>query len=277
MMSATEFEISPVTPTIGAVVHGVDLSQPLEEGTRQVLQDAWMEHLVLFFRDQSLDPALLQTLGRRFGPLHVHPQGDMADFEGILKIYTDRNSKTYAGRKWHADVTCDLEPPLASILHMHEVPAAGGDTLFANMYAAYDALSQPMRSFLDGLSARHGSEHNFAGYYGTTSEETRDGDFPATIHPVIAAHPVTGRKALYVNEIFTTHIVDLEPSESRALLEFLYQHINQPRFQCRFQWEFGSVAMWDNRSTQHLAMFDYWPETRAGHRVTIKGERPKAG
>ncbi|MBN33402.1 MAG: taurine dioxygenase [Rhodospirillaceae bacterium] len=275
-MPATTLQIEPVTPSLGAMVHGVDLGKSLDDNTFNALHDAWMEHLVLFFRDQTLDPTSLQNLGRRFGTLHVHPQGDMKGFEGILKIYADKNSKTYAGRKWHADVTCDAEPPFGSILHMHQVPSAGGDTLFANMYEAYDALSAPMRAFLEGLRAVHASEHNFAGYYGTTAEETRDGDYPVTHHPVVTAHPVTGRKALYVNEIFTTGIVGLEPEESRAVLDFLYRHIGQPRFQCRFRWEPNSVAMWDNRSTQHLAMFDYWPETRAGHRVTIKGERPTA-
>jgi len=268
--------IVPVTPTIGAEVSGIDLSEPLDDATFAALHEAWMEHLVLFFRDQQLDPPSLQALGRRLGPLHIHPQGDLEGFEGILRIYADRNSKTYAGRRWHADVTCDVEPPTASVLHMGTVPEAGGDTLFVNTVAAYEALSEPMRRFLDGLEAMHGSEHNYAGYYGTRLDETRDNDYPATVHPVVAAHPVTGRKALYVNEIFTTHIVGLEPEESRALLDFLYRHIDQPRFQCRFRWQPNSVAMWDNRGTQHMAMFDYWPATREGHRVTVRGERPRA-
>lgn len=274
-MTAGPITIRPVTPLIGAEIEGIDLGQPLDAETFSVLHRAWMEHQVLFFRDQQLDPASLQALGRRFGPLHVHPQGDMEGFEGILKIHADRNSKTYAGRKWHADVTCDVEPPTGSILHMHEVPDCGGDTLFANMVAAHDALSGPMQAFLAGLRAVHTSERNFAGYYGTRLEETRDGAFPETAHPVVAVHPETGAKALYVNEIFTSHIVELEPEEGRSLLEFLYRHINQPRFQCRFQWRRNSVAMWDNRAAQHLAMFDYWPHTRAGHRVTIRGARPQ--
>jgi len=267
--------VRKVTPAIGAEIEGIDLAGELSDATFEALQQAWFEHQVLFFRDQHLDPVSLQKLGRRFGPLHVHPQGDMEGFEGILKIYADRNSKTYAGRKWHADVTCDVEPPTASILHMHEVPENGGDTLFANMSAAHDALSEPMQAFLAGLSAVHTSERNFAGYYGTRREETRDGEFPETVHPVVAAHPVTGARVLYVNEIFTSHIVELAPEESEALLAFLYRHIGQPRFQCRFRWQPNSVALWDNRATQHLAMFDYWPHTRAGHRVTIRGARPQ--
>ncbi len=267
--------MAPVTPAIGAEVSGVDLGRPLDDETFGALRDAWMDRLVLFFRDQTLDPAALQRLGRRFGPLHVHPQGDVEGREGVLRIHADRDSKTYAGRRWHADVTCDAEPPLASILHMHRVPEAGGDTLFASMYAAYEALSGPMRRLLDGLEAAHASEHNYAGYHGTAPEETRDGGYPAAVHPVVARHPATGRKALYVNEIFTTHIVGLEPAESRSLLDFLYAHIGQPRFQCRFRWRPDSVAMWDNRAAQHMALFDYWPETRSGHRVTVRGERPR--
>ena len=275
-MLAGPMTIHPVTPLIGAEIDGIDLSQPLDDATFSDLHQAWLDHQVLFFRDQQLDPTSLQALGRRFGTLHVHPQGDMEGFEGILKIHADRNSKTYAGRKWHADVTCDEEPPTGSILHLHEVPESGGDTLFANMVAAHDALSVPMQTFLAGLTAIHTSERNFSGYFGTRLEETRDGDFPETAHPVVAAHPETGAKALYVNEIFTSHIVELEPEEGRALLDFLYRHVNQPRFQCRFQWKRNSVAMWDNRATQHMALFDYWPHTRAGHRVTIRGARPQA-
>ena len=269
------FDISPVTPAIGAEVSGVDLARPLDDETFRALRDVWLDRLVLFFRDQALDPASLQRLGRRFGPLHVHPQGDVEGREGVLRIHADRDSKTYSGRRWHADVTCDAEPPLASILHIHEAPAAGGDTLFANMYAAYEALSEPVRRLLDGLEATHASEHNYAGYYGTRPEDTRDGGYPSAVHPVVAVHPATGRKAIYVNEIFTTRIVGLEPEESRTLLDFLYRHIAQPRFQCRFRWRSDSVAMWDNRAAQHMALFDYWPETRSGHRVTIGGERPR--
>ncbi len=275
-MTASTITVHPVTPTIGAEIEGIDLATALDDATFDALHRAWMAHQVLFFRDQTLDPASLQALGRRFGPLHVHPQGDMEGFEGVLKIHADRNSRTYAGRRWHADVTCDAEPPTASILHMQQVPESGGDTLFANMVAAHDALSRPMQTFLAGLTAIHTSERNFAGYYGTKLEETRDRSFPETDHPVVAAHPVTDAKALYVNEIFTSHIVELSPDESGALLDFLYRHMNQPRFQCRFRWRPNSVALWDNRATQHLAMFDYWPETRAGYRVTIKGERPRA-
>ncbi len=269
-------EVEPVTPVIGAQVRGVDLARPLGEPAFAALKAAWERHHVLFFRDQALTPASLQTLGRRFGPLHVHPQGDIAGHEGILAVHTDGSSKTYSGSKWHADVTCDREPPAASILHLGTVPSSGGDTLFSSVLAAYDALSAPMKRFLGGLTAVHGGARQYGGYFGTRVEETRDGAFPEAVHPVIALHPATGRKAIYVNETFTESIVELAEAESRTVLRFLWSHIAQPRFQCRFRWQAGSVALWDNRAAQHLAIWDYWPETRSGHRVTIRGAPPAA-
>lgn len=268
--------IMPLSPAIGAEVEGVDLTRPIDDATFQALHEAWMTHLVLFFRDQPLDVASLKVLGRRFGTLHIHPQGDLEGHPGILKIYNDAESKVQAGRSWHSDVSCDTAPPSASILHLHEVPKTGGDTLFANMYDAFEALSAPMKRFLTGLSALHTSEANYRNYFGTQERETRDGRFPESVHPVVSRHPVTGRQALFVNEIFTDHIVDLEPRESRALLDFLYRHIDQPRFQCRFRWQTNSAALWDNRCVQHMALWDYWPNTRSGHRVTIIGDRPVA-
>ena len=271
---AAAIRIRPLTPALGAEVEGIDLAAPLADDAFAALNDAWAEHLVLFFRDQRLDPASLQRLGRRFGPLHRHPQGDVEGFEGIIRIHTDRHSKTFGGSKWHADASCDREPPTASILHMEQVPRAGGDTLFANAIAAFEALSAPMQRFLEGLTARHVSARHYGGYFGTRQDETRDGAFPEAVHPVIALHPASGRKAIYVNQIFTESVLELSADESAALLEFLFRHIAQPRFQCRFHWRANSVALWDNRATQHLAIWDYWPQTRCGHRVTIAGEAP---
>ena len=163
---------------------------------------------------------------------------------------------------------------MGSILHLHEVPPNGGDTLFASMYATYDALSDPMKSWLSGLGALHESRHNLGGYFGANEEDTRDGMFPDAIHPVVCTHPESGKKLLFVNPAFTTEIVGLEPEESRAILAFLYGHIASPRFQCRFRWRKNSVAFWDNRCAQHMAIRDYQPHTRSGHRATIAGVRP---
>ena len=158
---------------------------------------------------------------------------------------------------------------MASILHLHEVPTQGGDTLWASMYAAYDALSETMKELLDPLTALHAAD--YTGYYG---DHTPQRESPRATHPVIRTHPTTGRKTLFVNRGFTRRIEELSRGESRALLGFLFEHVQNPAFQCRFQWEASSVALWDNRCTQHLAIWDYHPESRSGIRVTVKGDRP---
>ena len=267
-------QITPLAPAIGAEVTGVDLAKPLADEDLRGLEQAWMKHLVLFFRDQAVDLDQLVAFGQRFGKLHIHPQGDVEGHPGVIEIHTDANSKVYAGRRWHTDVSCDEEPPLGSILHLHAIPASGGDTLFANMYAAYETLSAPMKKLLSGLQALHSGVHVYRDYFGTTLEELRDGSYPEAVHPVVRTHPVTGQKSLYVNEGFTVRIVDVEPAESEMLLEFLYQHVRAPRFHCRFRWSENAIAMWDNRCTQHLALWDYFPETRSGHRVTVAGSKP---
>ena len=273
-MVSNSLEIRPLTPAIGAEVFGVDLSEDLSPQAFEAINNAWLDHLVLFFRDQDIGVEQLAAFGKRFGPLHVHPQGDKAGFPGVVDIHTDATSKVYAGRDWHSDVSCDLEPPAASILHLDIVPDSGGDTLFANMYAAFDALSQPMKDLLAGLHARHGGERNYRGYFGQQPDEMRDRKYPEAVHPVVRTHPQTKRKALFVNSLFTEEIVELTPPESKALLEFLYQHIAQSKFQCRFKWQKDSIAIWDNRCTTHMALWDYFPQTRAGRRVTVLGDRP---
>ena len=262
--------VEPLTPTIGATIHGVDLSRPLDDQAFDEIHHAWMEHLVVFFRDQELTPEQHLEFGRRFGPLHIHPAAPYVhDNPELMQIHTDRHSQRNNGAGWHSDVSADDEPPLGSILHLHQVPAKGGDTLFANMYAAYDALSSPMQNWLTGLQAVHRAD--YAGLYGDHKPQRA---FPQSTHPVIRAHPVTAKKALYVNSGFTRRIEGLSAAESRGLLQFLFEHIRNPAFQCRFQWQPNSIAMWDNRCTQHLAVWDYFPDTRSGIRVTVKGDRP---
>jgi taurine dioxygenase len=176
-----------------------------------------------------------------------------------------------AGEDWHSDVSCDPEPPMGSVLYMKELPAVGGDTLFASMYAAYDALSEPMKRMLEGMTALHRGEHVYRGRYGVNDAGRV---FPEAEHPVIRTHPVSGRKALFVNRFFTTRIVQLSRLESEGVLGMLYRHIETPEFHCRFRWRVNSVAFWDNRCAQHHALWDYYPQRRHGHRVTIKGARP---
>ena len=273
-MSSNSLRFDPLTPIIGAEVHGIDLGEPLSDATCEALHAGWMRHHVLFFRDQPLDIEQLKAFGRRFGEPHHHPMGDVEGHPGVLAIHADANSTTFAGRNWHTDVSCDELPPSASILHLHQVPDVGGDTIFGNMYAAFDALSPAFAAFLDGLEAHHSGRQRFAGYFGASEEDSRDGKFPEAVHPVVRTHPVTGRKALYVNPVFTSHIVGIEPGESQAILGFLYRHIALPDFQCRFRWRENSVAMWDNRCVVHAAIPDYLPQTRSGYRVTVVGERP---
>ncbi len=265
--------LTPLTPVIGAEVSGVDLTQPLDDATFAWLHDAWMKHLVLFFRDQPLTFDQHKALGRCFGGLHIHPAAPKdAEHPEILVVHGDDKVEFVAGSLWHSDVSCDVLPPIGSILRIEQVPSCGGDTLFANMYAAYEGLSDRMQRLLRGLTARHEGEQYYRGRYGATT--LRDTDYPSAEHPVVRTHPVTEKPTLYVNEGFTTRITELPIAESDALLAFLFRHCAQPDYQCRFRWQANSIAMWDNRCAQHLAVWDYYPETRHGYRVTIAGDAP---
>jgi taurine dioxygenase len=210
-----------------------------------------------------------------FGELHMHPAAPhLEGHPEVFVIHAHRDSKVANGEFWHSDVSCDEVPPLGTILQMHVLPEVGGDTLFANMYAAYDALSAPMQRMLGGLSARHESEHIYRGRYSDRGVDDRDRAYPSADHPVVRTHPETGKKALYVNRTFTRRLNELVEAESAAVLDFLYDHCEQVDFQIRFRWSRNDVAFWDNRCAMHRAIWDYWPNERKGHRVTIKGDRP---
>jgi taurine dioxygenase len=266
-------EVKKLTPHIGAEIAGVDLSGPLGNQQFQEVHDALMENLVVFFRDQRLTHDQHKSFGRLFGELAIHPASrhSPAGHPEILTIHADENSKHVAGEEWHSDVSCDLDPPMGSILYLTEVPPEGGDTLFASMYAAYDKLSPPIQRLVEGLTAVHDGEPVYRGRFGY---DARGREFPRAEHPVVRTHPVTGKKALFVNPNFTTGIKGLSKLEGDALLQMLYRHCETPEFQCRFRWRPNSVAFWDNRSVQHHAMWDYFPQRRHGYRVTIKGDRP---
>ena len=272
-MAYVSIQVDKLTPHAGAEIRGVDLSQPLDERTFKEIHDALIDSGVIFFRDQHLTPDQQKAFGRLFGELHMHPAAprELAEHPEILVIHADETSKHVAGENWHSDVSCDLEPPMGSILYMHELPPVGGDTLFASMYAAYEGLSEPMKRFLEPLTAMHEGEHVYRGRYGVNDTGKV---FPKAEHPVVRTHPVSGRKALYVNSGFTTRIVGLKRPESDALLQFLYRHVETPEFHCRFRWQVNSIAFWDNRCMQHHAMWDYYPQRRHGHRVTIRGDKP---
>ena len=272
-MTDSPLRVDPISPVIGAEISGVDLSTPLTPEVVETLHQALMTHLVLFFRDQALSFEQHKAFGRHFGDLHIHPAAPKdGDHPEILVVHGDATVKFVAGELWHSDVSCDVEPPLGSILRIEQVPTSGGDTLFASMYAAYEALSGRLQRFLGELTAVHDGQQYYVGRY--DARDLRDGAYPSAEHPAIRTHPVTGRQALYVNEVFTTGFKELKQAESNALLAFVLKHCAAPEFQCRFRWRQNSMAFWDNRCTQHHAIWDYYPQTRHGYRVTIKGDRP---
>ena len=273
MKLPVQLDIRPLTPALGAEVFGIDLSASLSAAQLEAIRRALIAHQVIFFRDQHMSFEQHIELGKRFGSLHVHPlaPANHPDHPELLRIHADENSERVAGESWHTDVSCEEEPPIGSMLYLTEVPPAGGDTMFASMYAAYDALSRPMQQFLEGLTAVHDGAKVWSKYGMTPSRP-----FARSEHPMVTVHPETGRKLLFVNKVFTTHVPGLSARESDALLEMLYRHIENPRFMCRFRWQPHSVAFWDNRCTQHQAIFDYFPQRRSGYRVTINGTRPLA-
>ena len=271
-MAYNNITVTPLAPAIGAEIMGVDLRRELTESVFEEITEAWLKHLVLFFDDQPLNITQHKDFARRFGDLHVHPTAPGVNNDPeVLAVHADSTSKFHPGDSWHSDVTCDTEPPMGSILHLFELPPLGGDTLFVNMYSVFESFSEEFKAFLCRLSATHTSE-TYSGRYEDTPR--RDGVFPSASHPVVRTHPVTGRKALFVNEGFTEKIDDLEAIESGEILRLLFSRIREPRFQCRYTWKPHSVAMWDNRCTQHHALWDYFPRTRSGYRVTIKGDKP---
>jgi len=271
------FVVSTLTPHLGAQVEGLDLSQPLDAPRLHDIHQAFADWGVLVFRNQHLDREAHKAFGRYFGDLHVHPMNysRKSDPE-ILIVKTTKDSPYTAGDAWHTDVTCDAIPPLASALYITETPeVGGGDTLFADMYLAYDLLSPTMQQFLEGLTAVHDGGVPYVGAYGSTPPE---GGYPRSEHPVIAVHPITGKKVLYVNSGFTSHIKGLRRWESKALLDALFAHIAAtPRLYCRVQWDPNTLTLWNTRCTHPHAAWDYQPHSRYGERASVLGTEPPAG
>ena len=269
-------QVETLTPHIGAKVRDIDLSQPLTNEQARDVHQAWIDWKILVFPNQQLNRDQHKAFARRWGKLHVHPmQPTYGGDEEILVVNTTRDSAYTSGDGWHTDVTCDPVPPLGSMLYITETPASGGgDTLFADMYLAYQMLSDPMKEFLNPLVAEHDGAGPYVGSYKSTPPE---GGYPKSQHPVIVTHPDSGKKLLYINRGFTSHIVGLGRSESNAVLEMLYRLIDStPRLYCRVDWEPNTLAFWDNRCTQHHAVWDYWPNSRYGERVSIVGDqRPR--
>jgi taurine dioxygenase len=268
-MSYEALDVRPMTAKIGAEISGVDLCAPTNRQLQEIA-DALAEYQVVFFRNQHLDHESHKAFGRAFGPLAIHSGvAGLPDHPEIVAIHADANSKNVAGENWHSDLTMNAEPPMGSILYMPTIPPVGGDTLFASMYAAYDALSPRMKVYLEGLTAIHDGDHVYRPLFPDI-----DRRYPCSVHPVIRTHPVTRKKGIFINASYVTKIVELPPEESDAILRFLYQHCANPNFHCRFRWEPHSVAFWDNRCTLHMAVWDYYPQVRSGFRVTIAGDKP---
>lgn len=270
--------VTPITPAIGAEVSGASVASIADHPdlAREVAV-ALEDHQVLVFRDQTLDREQHKAFGRLFGRLHVHPSKRAPGAKGDPEIFTvkaDESTTKNNGGRWHMDVSCDEVPPRGSILHLKQAPAHGGDTLFANMNLAYEALSEPIRQLLNGLRAYHDGLQDLR-WYGY--EPDPGSSYPATSHPVVVAHPDSGRPILNVNEAFTSHIEGVSGQESEALLAFLFAHISRtPSFQCRVRWEPDTLVFWDNRAVQHFAVWDYFPHVRRGERVSICGVEPPA-
>ncbi|MEJ0011989.1 MAG: taurine dioxygenase [Bauldia sp.] len=275
----TPFEVTPLTPAIGAKIAGLDLADPLSEETVAALKETLHDRLVLFFSDQHLTPAAHRTFAAHFGPLHIHPiYPNVPETPEILILDTSvRNAPD--NDNWHTDVTFIETPPLGAALYAKKIPPAGGDTLWLSTIAAYDALSAPFKKLLDGLTAVHEFEKSFPRDRFATGEalkkwEEARAKNPPVVHPVVRTHPANGKKALFVNSGFTTRINELGKGESDAVLAYLFEHVTRPEFQIRHHWRENDLALWDNRVTQHYATIDYLPERRVMHRATIIGERP---
>ncbi|MGN6514910.1 MAG: TauD/TfdA dioxygenase family protein [Rhizomicrobium sp.] len=270
--------VSPLTPTIGAEVGNIDLSLPLDRQTRQALRDLLLEWKVIFFRDQDITTEQHLAFARNFGELEVHPFAPhKKDYPEVLAITHDKDNKGKENT-WHSDVTWRIEPSLGSVLRAIEIPPFGGDTLFADMYAAYDGLTDEVKAKIEGKKALHDFAHFRVGMRkrGLSEEqiEAFNRKYPSVEHPIVRTHPETKRKALYVNAAFTQYIVDMDRDESADLLKHLYAQAAIPEYQCRFRWQTNSIAFWDNRASQHYAVSDYWPAVRRMERVTIIGDRP---
>lgn len=271
-------EIRRIAGALGAELHGVSLKK-LSSGEVEAVRRAWLEHLVIFFRDQDLSPEEFMAFARRIGkPIEYPFVKGIAGFPEIIEVKKLEHEKINFGGVWHSDTAYLEVPPMASMLLAREIPPAGGDTLFANMYLAYESLSAGMKQMLDGLAAVNGSakanvtrtrEDRIKADGGDTGKE-----FVAE-HPVVRTHPETGRKALYVNAAHTVRLRGMTEEESAPLLNFLFRHQIRPEFTCRFSWRPGSIALWDNRCAQHNPVNDYHGYRRVMHRITLAGDRPR--
>jgi len=274
-ISRTELDVRPLSPTIGAEIHGVDCAADLDDDTVAAIRRVWLERLVVFFPDQHLDDETQIAFAQRFGELtESHPvEPQVLERKEVHSIESGKDRTDF----WHTDITFMNRPAMASMLRSIVVPVAGGDTMWSDTRAAYDALAPSLQKLCDGLSAYH-----FEPYYAQAVAEGHGNVWegkkltrllPAT-HPMVRVHPETGRKNLFVNPKFTIRIVDMPEAQSDGLLKLLYDHMTRPEFVVRYHWSPGTLAVWDNRATMHFGIFDYEGDTRVMHRVTLRGDRP---
>ncbi|MDN7673677.1 taurine dioxygenase [Burkholderia oklahomensis] len=276
----TRLKLTRLTPAIGAIVDNADLANAVDDDVRSAIRDALARHQVLFFRDQRLSAVQHRDFAAGFGDLHVHPIYPSHPDAREIMVLDNEVFDLKDNAIWHTDVTFAETPPCASILAARTLPETGGDTLWGSGFAAYDALSDRVKTQLEGLTAQHDFTKSFPlKRFGLTAddrarwEETRIKHPPVT-HPVVRTHPESGRRALFVNDGFTTEINELPEEESAALLRFLFAHQSRPEFTLRWRWQAGDVAFWDNRSTIHYAVNDYGNAHRVMHRATIVGDKP---
>jgi len=273
-------DIRPIAGALGAEIHGVDLASELDSGTVATIRRALLDHLVIFFRDQDLPPDRFLAFARRLGtPVEYPLVKGIEGYPEIIRVAKLENETVNFGGIWHSDTTYLETPPMGTMLVAREVPPIGGDTLFANMYLAYDTLSDGMKRLLEGLKGVSTSLKADA----TRTREDRIKSDPTTQsrqeliaeHPVVRTHPETGRKALYVNVAHTVRFAGMTEAESAPILRYLFEHQVRPEFTCRFAWQVGSLAFWDNRAVQHNPVNDYHGYRRVMHRITLAGDKPR--
>jgi taurine dioxygenase len=267
-------ETKSLSPTIGAEISGVDLREPLDPQTFDEVERALHAFKVIFFRDQPITIQQQLAFAEQFGELEEHPFLRPKDGHGEVIRFEKDEEQVGVENIWHSDVSWREVPSLGSVLHAVAVPEVGGDTLWADMEAAYQGLPGEVRERIDGMTAVHDFTSSFGYMLNAEQLAEKQKEHPAVEHPVVRTHAATGRKSLYVNSVFTSHLVGVPADEGSELLTFLYRQASYPEYQCRLRWEKDPVAFWDNRQCQHYAASDYWPQQRVMERVTVIGERP---
>jgi len=268
-----QFEATPLSPCLGAEIRGIDLTQEISPSVLGELRTALVEFKVIFFRDQPINQEQHSAFASHFGELEVHPFLPSGDTPNVIRFAKDEVT-VGVENNWHSDVSWRQEPSLGSVLRAHEVPEIGGDTLWTDVEAVYEGLPKDLKTEIDSRHAVHDFVNTFGLGLSEEEREKKRKEYPPALHPIVRTHPETKRRCVYVNRIFTSHIDGMRRDESDDLLDLLYREIEVAEYQVRFKWEANSIAFWDNRSTQHLAISDYWPQSRVMERLTIIGDRP---